>query len=97
MQENEIYSTSEQRIGTWLGEPLYRKVVNVGNLPNAGEKTIEHNIANIKYIVGIKGIAYAPSGTSITIPFVDVSLTNMMGIYASKTSIVIWNGNDRSN
>lgn len=95
---NENYSTAEQIIGTWIdGKTLYRKVVSCGNLTNAGEKITEHNITNIKNIVGIKGIAYAPSGTSITIPFVDVSLTNMMGIYANKTSIVIWNGNDRSN
>lgn len=28
------FSTNETEIGTWLGSPLYRKVYNLGNMPN---------------------------------------------------------------
>ena len=30
------YSTSEVRIGTWLGKPLYRKTITISTLPNNG-------------------------------------------------------------
>ena len=54
----EVYSTSEQRIGTWIdGKPLYRKVI-VGNaIPEPSGGTYEHNISNLDTVVKITGIA----------------------------------------
>lgn len=54
---NEIYSTEEQIVGTWLdGKPIYRKVVELGNLPNATTKDITLNIQNVNEIVSINAI-----------------------------------------
>ena len=46
-ENREVYSTSEQRIGTYLGKPLYRKVLSFGNLETGA---IEHNIPNVEHI-----------------------------------------------
>ena len=54
----ETYSTTEQRIGTWIdGKPVYRKVINFGNLPNATTKNVAHGISNLKDIIKIEGVA----------------------------------------
>lgn len=44
------YSQEEQVIGKWIdGKPLYRKVIEMGNMANEGYKSKAHNIQNIKY------------------------------------------------
>lgn len=56
----EVYSTSEQRIGTWLGKPLYRKVKvftpteKNANFGGIGELHVER-------VISAKGMAYRPS------------------------------------
>lgn len=61
--QNHIYSTSEQRIGTWIdGKPLYEKTVNFGALPNATVKQVAHNIADVDRIWIAGG--YARNGSN---------------------------------
>lgn len=44
------YSTDEVRIGTWIDrKPLYRKVVNMGNMENNDLKMVAHGIANMEF------------------------------------------------
>ena len=47
-KKNNIYSTTEEQvIGTWInGKPIYRKVVNMGNLLNNGGKSVKHGLSN---------------------------------------------------
>lgn len=46
--EFNIFSYDEARIGTWIdGKPLYRKMFDLGALPNNTIKTIAHNIPDI--------------------------------------------------
>ena len=50
------YSTTEQRVGTWIdGKPIYRKVVAV-DFPQTNLAIIEypHNISNIAYVVSTR-------------------------------------------
>lgn len=43
----ETYSTSETIVGTWIdGKPLYRKVINIGNLTNSSTKSVAHGLTN---------------------------------------------------
>lgn len=73
-KENEIYSTNEQAIGTFLDKTLYRKVINFGALPNAATKSLLHNISNIKYIVHVKGFAKNQYDTDFrNLPFVSAT------------------------
>jgi hypothetical protein len=60
--ETNSYSASEQVIGTWLGENLYRKVIS----KNCGELTelqwaIPYNITNLKMVTNIWGMLAGPS------------------------------------
>jgi len=49
-KSEEGYSTEEQKIGTWIdGKPLYRKVVEMGNMTKDNYKMKAHNIQNMKY------------------------------------------------
>lgn len=56
-EQGEIYSTEEVRIGTWIDKkPIYRKVVDLGNLPNKTSKDITLNIQNVNEIVSINAL-----------------------------------------
>ena len=51
----EEYSTEEQRIGTWLGKPLYRKVITHNITAKDTQESVKHNIENLKNIVNFGG------------------------------------------
>ena len=53
------YSTEEVKTGgKWIdGKPIYRKVVDVGTLPNATSKVVLHNIQNLDKVLEAKLIA----------------------------------------
>ena len=64
----EVYSTAEQRIGTWIdGKPIYRKTI-LQNTFTAGESEINHNISDVERIVNISGIAYRTDGSAEPLP-----------------------------
>lgn len=44
------YSTSEQRIGTYCGKPLYSKVITYSNKITTGTVQIPHGIDNIDFV-----------------------------------------------
>lgn len=69
----DVYSTEETRIGTWInGKPLYRKVVEFGTLPNATQEGVE--IGSGLQIKKIYGYCYRSSDNTIfPIPYVSVS------------------------
>lgn len=53
-KSEEVYSTEEQRIGTWIdGKPLYRKIVNAqfGTVVQGTETTVEVNLKNVDFIL----------------------------------------------
>lgn len=49
---NDIYSTNEIKIGTWIdGKPLYRKVIRYSGSLTSGSNQIPHGISNLDNIV----------------------------------------------
>lgn len=54
----EIYSNGETLIGTFLGKPLYRKVVDIGNVTAGVQKTGVTGATNVDRIVNQKAVAY---------------------------------------
>lgn len=91
------YSTTETVCGTWLNKPLYRKVLDVGALPDSTTKLINHNIENLNYFTSISGIAIKGSGNNLPIPFIhEGTLSNSIRIYAYETQVVIACGSDRT-
>jgi len=99
------YSTSERRIGTWMGEPLYQKTFNCGTLPNtATTVTINETVNNVKDIVNIFGIAIEHTtpgliSSNLPLPHISTSGNNVM-LYAAALSdtlrIVLGTTADRS-
>lgn len=64
------YSTNEIVIGTWLGKPLYRKVIDFGTLPDAGFKNVAHGIENFEDMTKIIAVGKSSTGSSYPIPLV---------------------------
>lgn len=94
-----LYSTTERVIGQWIdGKPLYQKTVDCGALPNAGQSSVSHNIANIDIIPNFWGVGINQSGTSLKIPG-EVTGSNhasAVGCYVNRTEIGFLTYNDRS-
>ena len=89
------YLTTEQRIGSWLGKPLYRQVVNFGALPNTSTKQLAHNIANINNVVNISGYAIDTNNYSISLPN-GGNNTSFISCHANRTNVYVITGSDRS-
>ena len=72
------YSVSEQRIGTWIdGKPLYRKVYNLGNLPNTSGKDIATGFsAGIIRPIKIYGFASIEGSENIVFPLPNIASDN---------------------
>ena len=95
---SEVYSLEETVIGTWLGKPLYRKVVDYGPLPNNDAVAVNHNIKDIGRIVQFSGVAVRYDNDTLYIPYVTFNELNMGGIliFMTNETIGIRTTNDRS-
>ena len=86
------YSTEEQVVGTWMGEPLYQKTINFGALPNNTQKSINHGISNIAKIVSNTGYATTNS-TDYFIPIpwnpANFDAEQSVALFSSKSEILI--------
>lgn len=92
------YSMSEQVIGTWVdGNPLYRKVVDLGNLPNAAAKNVATGLTGTFTVVSVRGSAYV-SGSCLPIPYTapDAQYNIAMNYNASSNILQITTGSNRS-
>ena len=68
-ENREVYSTSEQRIGTWIdGKPLYRKVVEF--TPSSSVTPISVDLSNIERITKTCGTFSRKGHQYLAIPFV---------------------------
>ena len=89
----DVFSTSETITGkTWVdGKPIYRKVVEFGNLPNANSKLIPHNVAGIASIILVRAF----SGGA-PIPGVGGTVAEYMTVWADTANIGIWCAGNKS-
>ena len=94
------YSNDEIKVGKWLnGETIYRKVIDIGYLPNASSSTMSHNVSNLGQFTKISGLAVRSSDNdTLPIPYVTFNANNSGGItiYADNTNITIRTTTDRS-
>ena len=44
-----VYSTTETRIGTWLGKPLYRKIIEF-TITGTTQMTVPHGVSNLGWV-----------------------------------------------
>lgn len=85
------YSTSEQKIGTWInGKPLYRKVLSVTGLSGDTKKSIAYNITNLNEIWIENGFVRSNART-VTLPMVGYNgdLTQKIDIWVEKQENVV--------
>lgn len=94
------YSTEEVDTGvTWLnGEKIFRKVISVGDLPNATTKSVAAGITNLGIMLKIYGVAYTSGSSAIPLPFVDDAYVagNILIDYQASGDIRIISGSDKS-
>lgn len=93
------YSTTEQIIGKWIdGNTIYRKVIDISNLPNATIKQVAYNISNLDKVINLFGIAYElNTPRHYPLPYVSTAaLANNIGINIEGSYININTGTDRS-
>ncbi len=92
------YSTTEQNTGClWTdGKTIYRKVINLGSLPNATPGSVAHGISNLSTVVRLSG--FATNGTVFfPLPLARYSnFASQIGLYADTTNIIVEPGNDRT-
>jgi len=96
------YSTTEHRIGTWInGKPLYRKVIDIGNLPNTNDKKIDTGLifnSNNCILRNFYGVASYSNGISFPLPYInpiDITYTVSLNLN-SNNQVVVTTGSDRS-
>lgn len=98
--EQNSYSTSEINTGKkWIdGKPIYRKVIEVGTLPNATTKTVAHGISNLGRVVQLYGQAkYISEDITFPLPFISRTNNACVELYATNTNIIVASGVDRTN
>ena len=93
---NQNYSSVEQRIGTWIGKPLYRKIIDFGSLPNATGSSKPHGISNVDNFINQKG--FCTNGISwLPIPFVSaINTFSDVQLSCDNTAIYIRTNNNMS-
>jgi hypothetical protein len=91
------YSTAEVDTGTkWInGESIYRKTINLGNLPDTTTKNITHNISNFETLVKLEG-SFTNGTNSASIPYAAPTATKSVQAYVDTSNVVIGTGEDRS-
>lgn len=97
----EEYSTNETLTHKkWIdGKPIYRKVVDIGNLPNNTTKRVVANTSNLDSLISIQGLAFTTTKYYITLPDVypNQQIYNIRLNYEKTTDeIVIVTTTDRS-
>lgn len=85
----EIYSTEEQRIGTWIdGKPLYRKVYT-GTTGASGEVKNIGVILNLDNLINLFGILKTSSKNFVSLSFSQGGYYTTLGINADTNMVYV--------
>lgn len=89
------YSTSEVLTGeTWIdGKPIYRKVVDIGSLPNNATKTVAHGITGISQVITLRGMV--TDGNFYLLPMMTATGPGQTIISVTGANITIISSTDR--
>ena len=96
--ERDIYSTTETKTNkVWIdGKPIYRKVINIGALPNTSSKDVNHNISNLDKIINYYGSAQTSGGSYLCLPYASTSSGTTVQLWANSTIVRVITGTDRT-
>lgn len=85
----EVYSTEEQRIGTWIdGKPLYRKVYT-GTTGASGEVKNIGVILNLDNLINLFGILKTSSKNFVSLSFSQGGYYTTLGINADTNMVYV--------
>ena len=91
MQENNIYSTNEIKIGTWIdGKPLYRKVIQPVIIIGANATvSVPHGISNLSQVLKVDATLFW-SNKTYPFPAIYEDLSKQVAInYIDSTNVYI--------
>ena len=93
----DVYSTTETLTNkVWIdGKPIYRKVVDIGTLPDTTIKSVAHGISSLGTVVKLYGMITNNIGY-LPLPFVSPGPANCIMCTASETTVDITTGIDRT-
>jgi len=74
-----------------FNKPVYRKFVDLGNLPNATTKTVLHGLSRFERLWIAEGSATNGSQT-VPLPYIDTTSANCIEIRMSATEVTIVTG-----
>ncbi len=94
------YSTSEVVIGEYNNKPLYRKIVNIGTLPNNTNKSISTGLTfNSTHCIlrNMYGTANYSNGIGFTLPYIGASGSGSVSTNIdASNNVVITTTSDRT-
>lgn len=99
--KNNTYSTTEQVVGKWIdGKSIYRKVIDIGALPDTAQKTVASGVDfSTAFLVKMYGVCkYSGSNVSFPLPFANpatLEYSIMLNI-DNQNNVVITTGTDRT-
>ena len=99
MVDSEDYSTEEILTNKhWIdGKPIYRKVIDVGVLPNATTKLVAHGILNLDRVIHLYGTYINSPNKWAPIPWTSTGSTgNNISCEVDSADVRIVTGVDRS-
>lgn len=93
----ESYSTSEVDTGTtWIDDfTIYKKTVDIGELPDTDTKTVAHGITGFIMLIDVSG-SFSDGTNSAPLPYSSPTTTKNVQVYVDDTNISIVTGEDRS-
>lgn len=89
------YSTTEKWTGGyWIdNKKIYKKTINFGALPNNTQKSVNHNISNLDWVVKVECFAKDAYGNRLSMP---TPSTNPVTLNVRDTDILVVTTSDRS-
>ena len=94
------YSTSEVDTKVkWIdNKTIYRKTIDIGALPNATGKQVNHGISGLDTVVKMEGFAKDPNAfTPLPFPGTSSNPAGFIQVGITSTAVSIGTGTDRSN
>lgn len=94
----DIYSTTEVKTNkVWIDDkPIYRKVVELGNLPNSTSKQVAHNISDYDVVTSLSGTAIDTTDKTVFPLPRATGDNNYINLHMTSTNIIVSDGVNRT-
>ena len=95
----DVYSTNEVKTNkVWIdGKPIYRKVIDLGTLPNANQKSVAHNISDLDVVVSLSGMTTGSNKFVIPEARAGTEYSDyQIGLWCNSTNVIVETGRDRT-